>query len=214
MELNFEGLVYDAVYIVIFLCCVIFAANRGAFKAVAGIAGTVLGAVCGSMFNGPMAAWLSGLMQPLAMKLVGSDTVASLASRIQKLGMPEELQGLLDQALSAAGGAEEAARAALAERVALFLSEKVAPLLAFLLIFLVVKLAVSLVCSLLSLDIPILSTLNEWVGALIGAASGLIILLVLTWAVWRFAPDLGLPVLSREALQGSRIGGFFCKLFI
>ena len=57
------------------------------------------------------------------------------------------------------------------------------------------------------------SMLNEWAGALIGAVSGALILLVLTWAVWHFAPDLNLPVLSREALASSHIGGFICRLF-
>lgn len=213
MELNLESLVYDAAYILIFVCCVVFAANRGAFRAVAGIAGTVAGAVLGGMFNAPVAALVTRWIKPLVYHFVGRETSVALAAEAGRYDVPAALKELVEQALSAAGSAAESARAALADRFAVFLSSRLAPLLAFVLIFVAVKLAVSLLCTILSLDIPVLSTLNEWAGALIGAVSGALILLVLTWAVWHFAPDLNLPVLSREALASSHIGGFICRLF-
>lgn len=209
-----EGLVYDVIFLVIFLVCIIIAANRGAFRAVAGIAGTVAGVILGSMFQGALSPIISDWLHPLTMKIVGSHTVSSLAASIRNLGMPAELQPFLDAAKNSISSAAEAARSALAEKFAGFICDKTAPLLSFLLIFFLTKLAVSLVCSILSLDIPVLSTLNEWLGALIGAGSGLLILLALSWGIWRFAPDLNIPVLSRDALQSSLIGGFLCRLFV
>jgi Colicin V production protein. len=211
---NPEGLVYDVIFIVIFLVCVIIAANRGAFRAVAGIAGTVAGVILGSMFQGVVSPAIAGWLHPLTMKVVGDNTVSSLAVSIRNLGMPAELQPFLDAAQNALASAEETARTALAEKFADFVCGRIAPLLSFLLIFFLTKLAISLVCSILSLDIPVLSTLNEWLGALIGAGSGLLILLALSWGIWRFSPDLNIPVLSRAALQSSLIGGFLCRLFV
>lgn len=213
MTIHTGELAYDLVFIAIFAFCVVFATKRGAFRAVAGIVGTIAGLILGNMFQGRASPTIAGWLHPFAAKLIDGDSLPKLTERIQSLGLPEELRPLLESAQHAVGGAEDTARAALAEKLAQFLSDKVAPLIAFILIFLATKLAVSLICSVLSLDIPVISTLNHGLGALIGIVSGLLVLLVLCWGIWRFAPDLDIPVLSREALQRSMVGGFFCRLF-
>lgn len=213
MTIHPEGFVYDAIFIAIFAFCVVFAARRGAFRAIAGIAGTGAGVVLGTMLQEELAPKIAVWLQPLALKLTSGDTLPKLTLRIENLGLPEELQPLLDAAKNAAAGAEEAARAALAEKVASFLCDKAAPVLAFILIFFLTKLAVYLLCAVFSMDIPVISGLNRGLGALLGAVSGLFILLALTWGIRRFAPDFGIPLLSREALESSLIGGFFFRLF-
>lgn len=213
MHLNPEGLTYDAVFVAIFAFCTVYAARKGAFRALAGIAGTIAGVVLGSMFQGRFSPTVIRWLRPIVQRVFGGDSLPELTVKIRDFGLPKELQPLLDAAQNAASDAAEAARAALAERLTDFFCEKLAPILAFIGIFLAAKLAVWLVCTLLSMDIPILSTINRILGGLIGGVSGILILLALCWGIWRFAPNFNIPVLSREALAKSMIGSYFCRLF-
>ena len=76
----------------------------------------------------------------------------------------------------------------------------------------VIQLAVRIVCSLLSLDLPILRSVNKLGGALLGAVTGLCMVAVLCWGIMRFSPAEEVGFLNQPALLESRIGGTVCGL--
>ncbi len=200
--------VWDLIFVLILLLCTALSAKRGGFEAISGIAGTVLGVIVGRKFQLELAVKLQPLLEP---KLLALTQRADL-TQVGGLQEGSTLSDLIQRSNAITDKVSDLYTSLLAA-IAKQLSENLASILAFLLLFFAVKLAVRLVCLLLKLDIPILSGLNRTAGGILGAVSGLLLILALCWAVMQFAPEGDLSLLSRGCLQESLIGGFFTRLF-
>lgn len=203
-----QPFVWDLLFLLIFLLCIALSAKRGGFEAISGIAGTALGVIVGRKFQLPLAVKLQPLLEPKLLALAQKTDLTQVGGLQEGSALTE----LIQQSTAVADKVSELYTSLIAA-IAKQLSENLASILAFLLLFFAVKLAVRLVCLLLKLDIPILSGLNRTAGGILGAVSGLLLILALCWAVMQFAPEGDLSLLSRGCLQESLIGGFFTRLF-
>lgn len=210
MNLTFfdRPLFWDILFAAILLIWIAIAAKKGAFRAVSGIAGTVLGVIVAWIFQGGLAQIIEPLLRPL---LQGLAQKADL-SAVRGLEHGSTLSELVSQSGSVTDKLSELYQSLMA-RLAIQLSQRLAPIIAFLLLFVLVKLVIRLLCFVLDWDIPVLSKLNHFAGGLLGALSGALIVLVLCWAVMRFAPADNVGFLSRPCLQQSLIGGLVSRLF-
>ena len=203
-----QPFVWDLLFLLIFLLCIALSAKRGGFEAISGIAGTALGVIVGRKFQLPLAVKLQPLLEPKLLALTQKTDLTQVGGLQEGSALTE----LIQQSTAVTDKVSEL-YTSLITAIAKQLSENLASILAFLLLFFAVKLAVRLVCLLLKLDIPILSGLNRTAGGILGAVSGLLLILALCWAVMQFAPEGDLSLLSRGCLQESLIGGFFTRLF-
>lgn len=203
-----QPFVWDLLFLLIFLLCIALSAKRGGFEAISGIAGTALGVIVGRKFQFPLAVKLQPLLEPKLLALAQKTDLTQVGGLQEGSALTE----LIQQSTAVTDKVSELYTSLIAA-IAKQLSENLASILAFLLLFFAVKLAVRLVCLLLKLDIPILSGLNRTAGGILGAVSGLLLILALCWAVMQFAPEGNLSLLSRGCLQESLIGGFFTRLF-
>lgn len=203
-----QPFVWDLLFLLIFLLCIALSAKRGGFEAISGIAGTALGVIVGRKFQLPLAVKLQSLLEPKLLALAQKTDLTQVGGLQEGSALTE----LIQQSTAITDKVSELYTSLIAA-IAKQLSENLASILAFLLLFFAVKLAVRLVCLLLKLDIPILSGLNRTAGGILGAVSGLLLILALCWAVMQFAPEGDLSLLSRGCLQESLIGGFFTRLF-
>lgn len=203
-----QPFVWDLLFLLIFLLCIALSAKRGGFEAISGIAGTALGVIVGRKFQLPLAVKLQPLLEPKLLALAQKTDLTQVGGLQEGSSLTE----LIQQSTAVTDKVSELYTSLIAA-IAKQLSENLASILAFLLLFFAVKLAVRLVCLLLKLDIPILSGLNRTAGGILGAVSGLLLILALCWAVMQFAPEGDLSLLSRGCLQESLIGGFFTRLF-
>ncbi len=203
-----QPFVWDLLFLLIFLLCIALSAKRGGFEAISGIAGTALGVIVGRKFQLPLAVKLQPLLEPKLLALAQKTDLTQVGGLQEGSALTE----LIQQSTAVTDKVSELYTSLIAA-IAKQLSENLASILAFLLLFFAVKLAVRLVCLLLKLDIPILSGLNRTAGGILGAVSGLLLILALCWAIMQFAPEGDLSLLSRGCLQESLIGGFFTRLF-
>lgn len=200
--------IWDAIFLVIMLICIAISAKRGAAKAVSGVAGTVLGFMIGSVFQGGLAPFVERAIHPMMLSLAGKLDLSSVTGVREGsvISQITEESSMLSDKLSDA-------YQSLLVRLADTLSSRFAPILAFLALFLLTKLAVFLTVLVLDWDVPVLSDLNRFVGGLLGAASGLLIILALCWAIMRFAPADNVGLLDQLRLQQSYVGGLIVSLF-
>ena len=199
---------WDILSALILLLCITGAAKRGAFRALSGMAGSVLGLLLGNHFQDGLAVFIEPVLQPMLRNLACKADL----SRVTGLEAGSLLSDLVTQSVDLrekAGELYETLLTALADT----LTASIAPILAFLIIFFLTKLAFRLVCGLLELDIPILSTLNRFAGGLLGALAGSLIILVLCWAVLRFAPEENVGLLSLHCLKQSYVGSLLLPFF-
>lgn len=195
---------WDVLFVLILVFCIRTAAKRGAFRAVSGILGTLLGMLVGSRFQDALAPLLEPLLEgPL--RALAERTGASAFTGLPEGSALAELETVADKM-------SELYQSAL-DALAQALTQSLAPILAFLLLFLAVKLAIKLLCALLDLEIPLLSSLNRLAGGLLGALAGGLLVLVLCWAVLRFAPEEPVGLLSQPCLRESLLGGLIARLF-
>ena len=211
MNLTFldSALWWDVIFVCILLFCIWSTAKRGAFRAVSGLAGTVLGLILGNHFQDGLAVFIAPALRPVM------DTLAKKADLTHVTGLQEgsvlsQLAQQSQQFTEKAGELYEQLLATLSET----LTVSLAPILAFLIIFCLTKLALHLVCALLDLDLPLLSGLNRLAGGILGAAAGAAVILVLCWAVVRFAPAENVGLLSLHCLAQSNLGKFLVPLFL
>lgn len=210
MNLTFFDQAYwwDVLFGCILLFCTWGAAKRGAFQAVSGIAGTLLGIILGNHFQGGLAVFIEPALRPMMESLAqkadltrvtGLETGSVLSDLVAQGGQLSEKVGALYDALLAS--------------LADALTVSLAPILAFLIIFILTKVAFRLVCGLLELDLPLLSSLNRLAGGMLGALAGSLIVLALCWAVMRFAPAENVGLLSQYCLRQSYLGSLLSPLF-
>ena len=206
MDLTFfdQPWMWDVIFVLVLGLCIWGGARRGAVRAVSGIAGTVLGVVLD-----PLAQLLEPMIRPSLLRLTEKldlTQVTGLRPETQLAALVEEGSALTDKV----GELYQD----LLRRLAELLSQSLAPILAFILIFVLAKLLIWMLCRLFDLDIPILSGLNRTAGGILGALSGVLLILALSWAVLSFAPQDEVGLLSRGCFARSFAGGFLSSLFI
>ena len=149
---------WDVLFAAVLLLCIRGAAKRGAFRALSGLAGTLLGVFFGNLFQGDLAPYLEPLLQPVMRSLAQKADLAAVTGLQQGSVLSDLVQeGALADKMSAL-------YETLLESLADVLTASLAPILAFFLIFAATKLALRLVCALLDWDIPLLSGLNRMAG--------------------------------------------------
>ncbi len=213
----------DLFLIIIFVACVWMAARKGIWGALSGIAGSLAGLI-GAWILTPKLTFLTikgitpflGGMVRRAAESVGLDgllespivteTRQGLMDLLAALGVPSDAWEVL-----AAGG--ESAGEHISAVAGQALAEQIAPVITFIVLFLLIQLAVRLVCSLLSLDLPILRSVNRLGGMLLGVVTGLCMVVALCWGVMRFAPGEDVGLISRPAMTQSRVGGAVVGFF-
>ena len=209
MNLTFldQSLWWDVIFLSILLFCTWRTASRGAFRAVSGLAGTVLGLIFGNHFKDGLAVLIEPILRPVM------DDLAKKADLTRVTGLEEGsvLSDLILQSQQLTEKAGELYEAFLA-RLSEALTVSLAPILAFLIIFVLTKLALHLMCALLDLDIPVLSGLNRMAGGILGALAGAAVVLALCWAVIRFAPAENIGLLSLPCLEQSYLGRLLVPL--
>lgn len=208
-----SSLLFDAVFVLIFLISVILAAKKGALRAISGIAGTLAGLVSGLLFQNRIAPYVEGFLTPVVEKTIGSWDF----SKFMQLGsetmatLSQELADVIKAWEQNSGGQipEELVDALTGEIV-----PRLAAILSFLVIFLCVKLVVTFILHLFNDSIPVFRTLSKGLGAVLGAISGLLIILVLCWAVLTYAPaDEAAGMINQQSLRESYIGSMVCPFF-
>lgn len=211
MNLTFFDQAYwwDVIFTLVLIACVMISYNRGAFRALSGIAGTVGGVLLGNRYQGDLAPHLEPLLKPILQSLAQKADLTQITG-LQEGSILSDLVAQSSALTDKMGELYQALMASLAQA----LTDSLAPIVAFLLIFLTTKLFLQLLCALLDWDIPILSGLNRMAGGLLGAVAGCITVLVLCWAVMRFAPAENLGLLSQPCLLKSFTGGFLAPLFV
>ena len=208
-----SSLLFDAAFAVIFVVSVIIATKCGAFKAISGIAGTLAGLVGGLLFQGRIAPHIESFLTPVVEKTIGSwDFSKFMELSSETLAkLPEELTQIIAAWEQSNGGQIPA------ELVTALTGEivpRLAAILSFLAIFLCVKLVVVVVLRIFNDSIPVFRTLSHGLGAVLGAVSGLLIILVLCWAVLNYAPaDEAAGLINQQSLRESYIGQVICPFF-
>lgn len=210
MNLTFFDQAYwwDVIFALVMIACVMLSYHRGAFRALSGIAGTIGGVILGNLYQDDLAPYLEPFLRPIMQSLAQKADLSHVTG-LQEGSLLSDLVEQSSALTDKVGALYEAAMEALAGA----LTASLAPIVAFLLIFLATKLALLLVCTLLDWDIPILSGLNRMAGGLLGAVAGCVTIVVLCWAVMRFAPSENLGLLSQPCLLESFTGGFLAPLF-
>ncbi len=211
MNLTFldQSLWWDLIFVSILLFCIWGAAKRGAFRAVSGLAGTVLGLILGNHFQDGLAVFIEPALRPM-MEALAKKADLTQVTGLQEGSVLSDLVAQSQQFTEKAGQLYEQFLASLGET----LTESLAPILSFLIIFFLTKLALHLVCGLLDLDLPLLSGLNRMAGGILGAVAGAAVVLTLCWAVIRFAPAENLGLLSLHCLRQSYLGQLLVPLFL
>lgn len=208
-----SSLLFDGAFLLIFLVSVILAAKKGALKAISGIAGTVAGLIAGLLFQGRIAPFIEGALTPVVEKTIGSWDF----SRFMELSS-ETLATLSQELADVIAAWEQNSGGQIPEALATALTGEIVPrlaaILSFLVIFFCVKLAVTLILHLFNDSIPVFRTLSKGLGAVLGAVSGLLIVLVLCWAVLNYAPaDEAAGIINQQSLRESFIGSVVCPFF-
>lgn len=217
------SVVIDIALLAIFAASIIISASRGAFKAISGILGTVLGFVGAYRFGHIATPALEKIIRPIARRAVQSAADSQGLESILDNSFTQELAemfGRLVEALglSAQAGQEiqqqaQSAGGTIVDAISDGIAAQIAPIIGFIAFFVVIKLAVSLVCRLLSIEnLPIISTINKLGGALLGAVSGLVIVVALCWGVMAFASDEDVGIVNRPNLRQSTIGGIVANI--
>lgn len=212
--MNFSSsLLFDAAFVLIFVISIILAAKRGAFKAISGIAGTVAGLVGGLLFQGRIAPQVESFLTPMVEKTIGSWDF----SKFMELSS-ETVANLSQELADVIAAWEQNSGGQIPPELVTGLTGEIVPRLAavisFLVLFFAIKILVILVLRLFNDSIPVFRTLSRGLGAVLGAVSGLLIVLVLCWAVLNYAPvDEAAGLINQQSLRESTVGGLLCPFF-
>lgn len=210
MNLTFldHALWWDVIFVFTLLFCIRSAAEKGALRALSGIVGTVFGAILANIFRDGLTPFLEPALRPFLQSLAEKADVSRFANISPETPLGQLIaQGALADKMSAL---YQTFLTTLVDT----LTESLAPILAFLILFFITRFGIQMLCGLLDLDFPILSGLNRMAGGLLGALAGLLVILVLCWAVMRFAPAENVGLLSQPCLLDSFFGGLLGPLFL
>lgn len=209
MNLTFldHALWWDVIFVLTILLCIRGAAQKGALRALSGIIGTVFGAILANIFRDGLVPFIQPVLRPFLQSLAEKADVSRFAALPEGSPLAELIaQGALADKMSAL---YQTFLTTLVDT----LTESLAPVLAFLILFFVARFGIQMLCGLLDLDLPLISGMNRMAGGALGAVAGLLIVLVLCWAVMRFAPAENVGLLSQPCLRESFLGGLLAPLF-
>ncbi len=185
-------------------------AKRGAFKAVSGIVGTLGGLILGMRLSERFAPKVEAVISPILRGAVEKADLPQLADNVMSSPAYQSVREFAELYL---GTSSSETAINLTNALAEHLAATLAPVVTFIAIFIAVKAVVTIVCNVLSIDWPILGTLNHMAGAVLGAVSGIVLVFALCWGILNFAPEETIGNnLSCQALRESHIGGIVAQI--
>ena len=199
--------IFDIAFGLLILFMIYLGRSKGAFRVIAGLFGTLAAFIGAKALSPAVTPFVSGIMAPFA--------ESSVSSAAESLGL-SDLMGLSASEWAAESSVMESL-SAIAEKAGISLGfdslsqaadpsatagslltdaflEKTAPLLTFILLFFLIKLAINIVCRLISLDLPIIGSLNHMAGGLLGLLGGAVLVMALCAGIYAFgsAEETGL----------------------
>ena len=216
---------FDLLFLALLIGMFGYGKRKGAFKVIAGMFGT-LAAWIGTLILRPrFLPIVTSLLKPLASKAVIKAAEAAgvmpLIDAVLDLSLEENLTAmtalaeklnistaLLDRLLLPT----EAARPL--DLLTDALMAKAAPILTFLVLFFGLKIAIQLAVSILSLDWPIIRTVNRLAGGAIGLCGGLVLVVVLFFGILVYGSPEATGITSRLLLSRSLTGSLIATLFV
>ena len=234
---------FDVLFLLILLGMVSYGKRKGAFKVIAGLFGTLTAWIGTLILRPRFLPIVTNLLKPWAYKAVlkaveaaglneiinvtmefsmdaqnATATLSTLPEKLAALGLPEQM-ALLAEKLNIS--------TLLQDRLAFLpqgqirpleilmeaLVDRVAPILTFLVLFFALKIAIQLAVTVLSLDWPIIRTVNRLTGGAIGLCGGLVLVVVLFFGILAYgSPEptgITSGLLLRQSITGSLIAGLF-----
>lgn len=234
---------FDALFLLILLGMFSYGKRKGAFKVIAGLFGTLTAWIGTLILRPRFLPIVTGLLKPWAYKAVlkaveaaglneiinvtmefsidaqnATATLSTLPEKLAALGLPEQM-ALLAEKLNIS--------TLLQDRLAFLpqgqirpleilteaLVDRIAPILTFLVLFFALKIAIQLAVTVLSLDWPIIRTVNRLAGGAIGLCGGLVLVVVLFFGILAYgSPEptgITSGLLLRQSITGSLIAGLF-----
>lgn len=235
--------IFDILFLLVLVLMYGYGKRRGAFKVIAGLFGTLAAWIGTLILRPRVLPIVTGLLKPWANKAVASAVEAAgltdilnitvefsadahaataalptLTEKLAALSLPEQMAGLAEKLNIST---------LLQDRLALLsqgqihplelltdaLVSRVAPILTFLLLFFGLKLAIQLVVGVLSLDWPIVRTLNRLAGGAIGLCGGLVLVFVIFFGILLYGSPEPTGITSRLLLSQSMTGSLIAALF-
>ena len=234
---------FDVLFFLILLGMFSYGKRKGAFKVIAGLFGTLTAWIGTLILRPRFLPIVTGLLRPWAYKAVlkaveaaglneiinvtmefsmdaqnATAALSTLPEKLAALGLPEQM-ALLAEKLNIS--------TLLQDRLAFLpqgqirpleilteaLVDRVAPILTFLVLFFALKIAIQLAVTVLSLDWPIIRTVNRLAGGAIGLCGGLVLVVVLFFGILAYgspeATGITSGLLLRQSITGSLIAGLF-----
>ena len=234
---------FDVLFLLILLGMFSYGKRKGAFKVIAGLFGTLTAWIGTLILRPRFLPIVTNLLKPWAYKAVlkaveaaglneiinvtmefsidaqnATATLSTLPEKLAALGLPEQM-ALLAEKLNIS--------TLLQDRLAFLpqgqirpleilmeaLVDRVAPILTFLVLFFALKIAIQLAVTVLSLDWPIIRTVNRLAGGAIGLCGGLVLVVVLFFGILAYgSPEptgITSGLLLRQSITGSLIAGLF-----
>lgn len=234
---------FDVLFLLILLGMFSYGKRKGAFKVIAGLFGTLTAWIGTLILRPRFLPIVTNLLKPWAYKAVlkaveaaglneiinvtmefsidaqnATAALSTLPEKLAALGLPEQM-ALLAEKLNIS--------TLLQDRLAFLpqgqirpleilmeaLVDRVAPILTFLVLFFALKIAIQLAVTVLSLDWPIIRTVNRLAGGAIGLCGGLVLVVVLFFGILAYgSPEptgITSGLLLRQSITGSLIAGLF-----
>ena len=234
---------FDVLFLLILLGMFSYGKRKGAFKVIAGLFGTLTAWIGTLILRPRFLPIVTNLLKPWAYKAVlkaveaaglneiinvtmefsidaqnATATLSTLPEKLAALGLPEQM-ALLAEKLNIS--------TLLQDRLAFLpqgqirpleilteaLVDRIAPILTFLVLFFALKIAIQLAVTVLSLDWPIIRTVNRLAGGAIGLCGGLVLVVVLFFGILAYgSPEptgITSGLLLRQSITGSLIAGLF-----
>lgn len=212
----------DLIFLAIFLIACWAGARKGVFGAAAGLCGSLISYLGAVKIIGPaLTPMIAGILEPSVEKMLlqaAGDRLsqviqgpaaalgAQLDSLMQSLRIPEHLFDAVRQNLQISGQD-------LLSAAAKAVSQEIAPVLAFLAGFALCKGVVWLLVYLAGSKLPVVRAVNHGAGLALGAAGGLLMILLLCLGMRALAPQGVGGFLDQQSLAQSHIGAFVYGLF-
>ncbi|MBQ1250937.1 MAG: hypothetical protein IIY00_05010 [Clostridia bacterium] len=234
---------FDVLFLLILLGMFSYGKRKGAFKVIAGLFGTLTAWIGTLILRPRFLPIVTNLLKPWAYKAVlkaveaaglneiinvtmefsidaqnATAALSTLPEKLAALGLPEQM-ALLAEKLNIS--------TLLQDRLAFLpqgqirpleilteaLVDRIAPILTFLVLFFALKIAIQLAVTVLSLDWPIIRTVNRLAGGAIGLCGGLVLVVVLFFGILAYgSPEptgITSGLLLRQSITGSLIAGLF-----
>ena len=234
---------FDALFLLILLGMFRYGKRKGAFKVIAGLFGTLTAWIGTLILRPRFLPIVTGLLKPWAYKAVlkavetaglneiinvtmefsidaqnATAALSTLPEKLAALGLPEQMallaeklniSTLLQNRLTFLPQGQIRPLEILTEA----LVDRIAPILTFLVLFFALKIAIQLAVTVLSLDWPIIRTVNRLAGGAIGLCGGLVLVVVLFFGILAYgSPEptgITSGLLLRQSITGSLIAGLF-----